>query len=144
MSDDLTKLREADEAASVAHDYIWPQSEGQVTKAEASDAIWRIHELLRPMITGAAIPEAGLDRAWKEAEAALPEGWTGPFVGPHYKGDYWANAWRTMGGNPGVQQTGTENLIVEEREAHGPTPQAALQALIERLRAEPAEKGAPE
>jgi hypothetical protein len=51
LSDDLTKLREVDEQASVAHDYIWPQSKRSTpTREEASDAIWRIHELLRPWI----------------------------------------------------------------------------------------------
>ncbi len=40
-------LREADEAASVAHDYIYGKN--GVTKAQASAAIWIIHEALRPL-----------------------------------------------------------------------------------------------
>lgn len=38
----------ADEAASVAHDFIWGKNE--VTQQEASDAIWTIHNALRPLI----------------------------------------------------------------------------------------------
>jgi len=55
----MAVLREADEAASVAHDYIWPQQKGAVTKEEASDAIWRIHDILRPLIEAEA--HTGLD-----------------------------------------------------------------------------------
>lgn len=40
-------LREADNAASVAHDFIYDRN--GVTKQEASDAIWRIHNALRPL-----------------------------------------------------------------------------------------------
>ena len=38
----------ADQAASVAHDFIWGKN--GVTQQEASDAIWRIHNALRPLI----------------------------------------------------------------------------------------------
>lgn len=40
-------LREADEAASVAHDFI--HGKNGVTKEQASAAIWLIHEALRPL-----------------------------------------------------------------------------------------------
>lgn len=35
-----------DRAASVAHDFIWGKN--GVTQKQASDAIWRIHNALRP------------------------------------------------------------------------------------------------
>lgn len=38
----------ADQAASVAHDFIYGKND--VTQKEASDAIWVIHETLRPYI----------------------------------------------------------------------------------------------
>ena len=41
-------LREADEAASVAHDFIFGLN--GVTKEEASVAIWTIHNALRPLL----------------------------------------------------------------------------------------------
>lgn len=40
-------LRVADDAASVAHDFIYERN--GVTKQEASDAIWCIHNSLRPL-----------------------------------------------------------------------------------------------
>ena len=92
--------------------------------------------------TGWATPQTGslvahgvdsLDEAWHEAEAALPEGWSGPFVGPHFQGDYWANAWRTAAGRGPSQPMGSDNIIVAELEAHGPTPAAALHALTVKL-----------
>lgn len=43
-------LREADDAASVAHDFIYGKN--GVTKEQASAAIWLIHEALRPLIGG--------------------------------------------------------------------------------------------
>lgn len=42
----IDAIRKADEAASVAHDFIW--GENGVTKWQASDAIWQIHNALRP------------------------------------------------------------------------------------------------
>ena len=41
------KLRAADEAASVAHDFI--HGLGGVTADQASAAIWMIHNTLRPL-----------------------------------------------------------------------------------------------
>jgi hypothetical protein len=41
------RLEEADEAASVAHDFIWGLN--GVTQQQASDAIWVIHNVLRPL-----------------------------------------------------------------------------------------------
>lgn len=41
------RIREADECASVAHDFIWGRN--GVTKKQASDAIWRLHAVLRPL-----------------------------------------------------------------------------------------------
>lgn len=41
-------LRKADEAASVVHDFIYGLN--GVTKKQANDAIWAIHEVLRPLI----------------------------------------------------------------------------------------------
>lgn len=41
-------LREADEAASVAHDYVWGLN--NVTEQRADEAIWTIHNTLRPLI----------------------------------------------------------------------------------------------
>ena len=41
------RVRRADEAASVAHDFIWGKN--GVTKKQASDAIWVIHSMLRPL-----------------------------------------------------------------------------------------------
>ena len=43
-----TILRRADAAASVAHDFIWNRN--GVTQREASDAIWLVHNALRPLI----------------------------------------------------------------------------------------------
>ena len=40
-------LRRADAAASVAHDFIWNRN--GVTQQEASDAIWLVHNALRPL-----------------------------------------------------------------------------------------------
>lgn len=40
--------RSADKDASTAHDYIW--SEKNVTLDQASGAIWRIHNALRPLL----------------------------------------------------------------------------------------------
>ena len=80
-----------------------------------------------------------LDEAWNAAEAALPEGWTGPFVGPHHRGDYWANAWLTAGGHPHEQAKGSDNIIVPSLDAHGDPPAAALQALAAALAETPGE-----
>jgi hypothetical protein len=43
--------READQAASIVHDYITPRAneEGRVTHDMANEAIWTIHRLLRPL-----------------------------------------------------------------------------------------------
>jgi hypothetical protein len=43
-------MREADAAASVAHDYIYGDEHGTVTMDEANEAIWRIHNALRPLL----------------------------------------------------------------------------------------------
>jgi hypothetical protein len=55
-------IRAADEAASEVHDYIW--SKNGLTLEQANDAIWTIHNVLRPLIAaeGAALP-AALDEA---------------------------------------------------------------------------------
>lgn len=45
---DFDALREADAAASVAHDFVFGLN--GVTKEEAGDAIWRVHHALRPLI----------------------------------------------------------------------------------------------
>jgi hypothetical protein len=46
----LAGLKEADEQVSRVHDYVWPDAASKpVSQQEASDAIWRIHELLRPL-----------------------------------------------------------------------------------------------
>jgi hypothetical protein len=54
-------LRRADEAASCAHDFVYDLN--GVTKQQASDAIWLIHNELRPLIA-AVDPciECGRDR----------------------------------------------------------------------------------
>jgi hypothetical protein len=41
------ELRAVDEAASLVHDYIWGKN--GVTKEQANDAIWKIHNTLRPL-----------------------------------------------------------------------------------------------
>lgn len=41
------RIREADECASVAHDFIWGRN--GVTKKQANEAIWRLHAVLRPL-----------------------------------------------------------------------------------------------
>lgn len=46
VSIDVRDLVACDEAASVAHDFIWGKN--GVSKQKASDAIWRIHNALRP------------------------------------------------------------------------------------------------
>lgn len=51
-------LRTADAAASVAHDFIWNRN--GVTKEQASDAIWTIHNTLRPLFEDD--PEPGAAR----------------------------------------------------------------------------------
>lgn len=67
-------LRAADDAASIAHDFIWHPN--GVTKQEASDAIWRIHNILRPLFEDDPEPSPGfdieesLDRAQREHRAA--------------------------------------------------------------------------
>jgi len=47
---DVERLAKIDEQASIAHDFIWPQSKAKPTRNEASDAIWRIHEIVRPVL----------------------------------------------------------------------------------------------
>ena len=51
---DVADLHAADVAASVAHDYIWqkPVLSGTEppSKEQASDALWTIHRVLRPLI----------------------------------------------------------------------------------------------
>lgn len=54
-----TILRQADAAASVAHDFIWGRN--GVTKEQASDAIWAVHNALRPLFEDD--PEPGTS-AW--------------------------------------------------------------------------------
>jgi hypothetical protein len=54
------QLVEAEAAASVAHDYIW--GENGVTQQQASDAIWTIHNALRPLL--ALMPEPGEARRY--------------------------------------------------------------------------------
>lgn len=41
------RARIADRAASVVHDFIYGKN--GVTKKQANDAIWEIHNMLRPM-----------------------------------------------------------------------------------------------
>jgi hypothetical protein len=41
-------IKDADEAASVAHDFLWGRNE--VTHKEANDAIWTIHNTLRDLL----------------------------------------------------------------------------------------------
>lgn len=70
--------------------------------------------------------EGGLDAAWAEAEAALPEGWWGPSLGPE-EAIKKAEAWRAFAWDRPTQRG---RLI----EGHGTTPAAALRALAEQLR----------
>jgi hypothetical protein len=44
----VAKLREADEAASIVHDHLCGLN--GVSPADCEDAIWRIHNTLRPLI----------------------------------------------------------------------------------------------
>lgn len=44
----LDAIRRADAAASTAHDFIYGKN--GVTKKQASDAIWTIHNALRPLL----------------------------------------------------------------------------------------------
>lgn len=62
----MSDFQRADEAASVAHDFIWGKN--GVTKKQASDSIWVIHEVLRPLIP----LSAHLD--YEEIVAAIREG----------------------------------------------------------------------
>lgn len=62
----LPALREADEAASVAHDFI--HGSNGVTADEASTAIWRIHSVLRPLID-----PSGLTWVKATADAETPD-----------------------------------------------------------------------
>ena len=73
-------------------------------------------------VGGAAVAES-LDDAWKAAEAALPEGWTGPVVRRSYDfpDTYWALAEEVQGDS--------------FREGYGDSPAAALRALAARLSA---------
>lgn len=67
-------LHQAEHAASIAHDYIW--GENGVTQQQASDAIWTIHNAIRPMISFAdpahpsIPPEASFGRLLDLAEEA--------------------------------------------------------------------------
>jgi hypothetical protein len=70
---DRSDFLRADEAASVAHDFIW--SKNGVTQKQASDAIWTIHNVLRPLIPLSALPDhdeimAELKRLAKEGDRA--------------------------------------------------------------------------
>jgi hypothetical protein len=62
-------LAACDKAASVAHDFIWGKN--GVTKQQASDAIWLIHNALRPHLPmddetrAAVLNEVGRDDAAK-------------------------------------------------------------------------------
>lgn len=60
-------LRELDEAASTAHDYIW--SKNGVTQEQASEAIWKIHNDLRGVIVARL---RGADR--EDGEGVVGEG----------------------------------------------------------------------
>jgi hypothetical protein len=79
------------------------------------------------------IAEPGLDAAWAEAEAALPEGWA--LFGVSRPGDaekYWASA-------TGPVVKGRCNMDREHEDyprenGYGDTPAAALIALAARLR----------
>lgn len=44
---DSGRARRADAAASVVHDFIYGRN--GVTKKEANEAIWTIHDMLRPL-----------------------------------------------------------------------------------------------
>ena len=73
----------------------------------------------------AASPE-GLDAAWAEAEAALPEGWIGPEVAPYpdTPDRFYAMAFSRR------HWEGEEDNLVD---GEGPSPTAALRALAARL-----------
>lgn len=53
----VTLLRSSDDAASVAHDFIYGRND--VTQQQASDAIWLIHNALRPLFEDDPEPTDG-------------------------------------------------------------------------------------
>jgi hypothetical protein len=67
-----------------------------------------------------------LGDSWFDAELAMPEGWSGPHLGPTAGNDGWhAWIWRPWGKNG------------RTHDAVGSTPAAALRALAVELRAHP-------
>lgn len=87
---------------------------------------WRLDLVRAALASESGTAEApSLDAAWRAAEAALPDGWKGPWVGPHFEGGYWSSVDRD-----GISP---DEEILQTIEARGPTPAAALLALAARL-----------
>jgi 1,2-phenylacetyl-CoA epoxidase PaaB subunit len=57
----VTLLRAADDAASVAHDFIYGRND--VTQRQAGDAIWAVHNALRPLFEADPEPSERLSFA---------------------------------------------------------------------------------
>ena len=66
--------------------------------------------------------DAALGAAWRRCEAALPEGWFGPYIEPQ---------WRAWAVEPSFGAV-SEGLVGN---GYGPTPTEALTALAEALEA---------
>jgi hypothetical protein len=52
-------LQTADKLVSDVHDLIWKESAGDYDRKAASDLIWAIHEILRPLARPDAPPARG-------------------------------------------------------------------------------------
>lgn len=87
---------------------------------------------------------AGLDAAWQNAEAALPEGWLITSLTGGRSGGWMASAEPTPAYQPIPARFGTRGGTTWlGRAARGETPAAALLALAARLRATPASTTGP-
>lgn len=87
---------------------------------------------------------AGLDAAWEDAEAALPEGWLITSLSGGRSGGWLASAEPTPAYRPAPPRYGMlGGTTWLGRGARGNTPAAALNALAARLRATPASTTGP-
>jgi hypothetical protein len=102
-------------------------SQGTGLVALNVEALSKAIEAIEAEAAAAEKAHDSLDAAWAEAEAALPDGWIGPSLGPELaiKRSGWV--WRAFSWDRATPR----GVLIE---GHGPTPAAALRALAAKLR----------